>query len=705
MSLHNILAENMLRFGVKNLNENELILLQNKSKKDFYSDYTYINEYGELVESTNLKLLLEKPTDPPTPDPDQTLDADQSTVYGQRGLRRLKSRVRRKIQSMPLMVKWAQWRTKRWLKKKGLPSRAELEAKDTDEVKNTGGYKEVLDLMYAKRTRDEGTIMYWYGAEVLGGEADPAAENQMSTVIQTLSAINNLPIQSTTAEPYTLNISSFIEKLQEMQKQNIFLSGEDLMEIFSDDASSALNWLFTAVATGKDPNGVTYTIDDTFLTKLAAEYNKMGDEENPDPNLFYNDMKRDLARLQNFATKLVLGAAGAGGEEGGSSTYSVEMTPQDKIDMLPRIIEQHRKNVEEVPSLTWQDYTSFYIAPGAAEIKANLLKVQKKQADGSQIEAYASYYSYPDNPNDPASQNVIYGNLDDETTWSDTTAFEAEMKRRIDAIVNNGGEIYRIEYNAGARSSAVGTMKYSKSAKPSSAEKTQGNIQLCKDRATGITTAMKPVIDKLLPALAEGAKELKTPNLHPNRGPGWYEYDPVGTADASGKTYGNGYGPLYNKYYKGFKQEEKDDNVDKVTPRYFYAGRNNSTAYDAFKLTFGYRYPDEPVPTQAMLQQEYETIFGPHRGTYAGYVLFYTKKPEIPPTPPTEEIDAKIETAGKWFFSLDYTYVSFGDFKYSIKSRWKRFKRKIKRFKLPRLGLLSGGGVAENLVHICDAYN
>lgn len=693
MSLERLLAENMLRFGVKNLTKSEIISISVKAGHDIYSDYTYVNEHGNLVESANLKLLLEQET------------SDSSSLSKQSKLRKFGSKVRRGVQSTPLAVKWANWRQKRWIKRKGLPTRAILEAKDTEQVRNTPGYKEIIDLLYNKRTRDEGSILYWYGAEVLGGEADPEAEAQAQNIVTRLQSINGAKIGASQADvdPVSLDLTKFIEKLEELRKQKIYLTGYDLIEIFGSDASKSLNWLFTAIATGKDPNDdFTYSFSDgeNFLRDLEANYN-LDTGENIDQ--FYNDIKLDLARLQNFSTKMVLGAAGAD-QTGGNATFVVAMKPEDKLAMIPRVMEQHRLNLQENSNLTWQDYTSFYIAPGSAEIKVNLLKTTTTNAEGAEQEAYASYYSYPDNPNDPATQNVIYGNQDDETQWSDTSAFEAEMKRRIDAIINNGGEIYRIEYNAGARSSAVGTMKYGGK---DNASKTKGNVQLCTERATGITTAMKPVIDKLLPNLPAGAKELKQPNLHANRGPGWYEYDPDGTADAGGKTYGSGYGPLYNKWYTALS---KSAYKALQIPRTFYAARNDNPSYDRLKSYYEPLAPEVkkqlgPMPTQQQIQAEYEAIFSPHRGTYAGYVLFYTTKPNVPPKSPQEDIDAKIELSGEWFFSLNYDVVTFGDFTNTIKSRWKRFKKRIKRFKIPKLSLMSGGGVVENLVHICDAYN
>jgi hypothetical protein len=695
MDLQKILAENMLRFKVKNLNDSQILSISRKAGFDIYSDYTYINEHGDLTESTQLKLMLEQ-TEEPT-----FADSDSSTLSKQSKLRKVGSKVRRSIQATPLMVKWAQWRQKKWVKRKGLPTRETVENADTDQVRNTPGYKEILDLLYGKRTRDEGSILYWYGAEVLGGEADPQAEQEMKNVINTMKQIDGAEIKGSDAdaEPIVLNLTGFISKLEEMAKQKVYLTGYDLIQIFSKDSSNALNWLFTVVATGKDEDGFAYKFGNqqSFMNDIDANYNS-NKEGNVDQ--FYNDMKLDIPRLQNFSTKLIMGAAGEG-NEGGNATFALEMEEKDKLAMIPRVMEQHRLNLEEKPNLTWQDYTSFYIAPGESEIKVNLVQFTKTNAKGDEQEAFASYYSYPDNPNDPATQNVIYGNKDDETSWNDTSGFAAEMKRRIDAIVADGGEIYRIEYNAGARSSTVGTTKYGGN---DVASKTKGNIQLCTERALGITTAMKPVIDQLLPNLPDGAKVLQKPNLHPNRGPGWYEYDPNGTEDAAGKTYGTGYGPLYNKWYTNLKGYKKFQ-----IPRSFYSARNANAVYDNLKQIYQPLDPKikaalGPMPTQADIEKEYQTIFGPHRGTYAGYVLFYTMKPDTPPASPSQDIDAKIQTAGAWYFSLDYDVYTWGDFKRVVKSRWKRFKRRIKKFKIPKLSLLPGGGVIENLVEKCDAY-
>jgi hypothetical protein len=708
MSLERILAENMLRFGVKNLSDSDVNTVLVKSSHNIYSDYTYINEWGELVETADLKLMLENQLN--EQDPDEPEENDSGVISRQTGLRRVASKVRRAIQRTPLMTKWQAWNQKKWLKRKGLPSRSVFEENDSDEVRNTPGYKEIVDLLYGKRTRDEGSILYWYGIDVLGGQADPEASSQMSAVIDRMNQLNGASIKSTKdgSQDITLDLSGFIAKLEEMQKQNVYVTGADLITIFDTEASPALNELFSAIATGKNADGdYTYNLSSpAVITDIAENYNNSFDPYQADA--FYDAMAVDLKRLQNFATKLVL--ATGGGEVG---TFSTSMQDKDKLAMIPRVLARHQENLQTNPKLTWQDYTAFYIAPNEATIKANLIKLTKTDAGGEQ-EAFASYYSYPDNPNDPAAKDAIYGNSDNETTWKNTSEFEAEMKRRIDAIVSNGGEIYRIEYNAGARSSAVGTLFGGLDPNASMAQKTEANVNLCAKRAEGITTGMKPIIDKLLPNLEEGAKALQKPNLHPNRGPGWYDYNLTGTADANGKTWGKGYGPIFTELVNrlgGYEKAKKARGSKYVAnPSRFYICRRDAAAYAELKKYFeetsgpGSVNAGMKIPTQADIQNEYEATFGPHRGTYAGYVLFYTMK-EKPVPKPEEEIDAKIETAGTWSFTLNYDVYTWGDFKRVIKSRWKRFKRKIKKFRLPKLKLLPGGGVAENLVHICDAYN
>ena len=708
MSLERILAENILRFGVKNLTDSDVNTVHVKASHNIYSDYTYINEWGELVEATDLRLILESRLNEQDPDePDQGEEGDSGTRSSQSGLRRVGSKIRRAIQGTPLMAKWQAWNQKRWVKRKGLPSRSVLEAKDTDEVRNTPGYKEIVDLLYGKRTRDEGSILYWYGIDVLGGSEDPEAKQQMTDVIQRMEKINGAKITSVdpNKDDITLDLTGFIDKLKEMQQQNVYLTGGDLMTIFDTETSLVLNELFSAIATGKNAEGdYTYSLDSpTIMADMDTNYSVANDIQKQ-PDAFYDAMAVDLKRLQNFATKLVLGAGNQA-----IGTFAVQMQPKDKLALIPRVLAMHQENVQENRNLTWQDYTSFYIAPNSATIKANLVKFTKTDASGEQ-EAFASYYSYPDNPNDPAAMNAIYGNSDNETTWQNTSEFEAEMKRRIDAIVNNGGEIYRIEYNAGARSSAVGTLYGGLDNTANVSQKTQANIKLCEDRATGITTGMKPVIDKLLPKLEEGAKALQKPNLHPNRGPGWYQYNLQGTPDANGKTWGKGYGPIFTEILAklgGYEKAKSGFGKYAMHPQKFYICRNNAAAYADLKTRMEEMMAGAlkgmKMPTQADIQKEYEAIFGPHRGTYAGYVLFYTMKSK-PPTPPEEEIDAKIETAGTWSFSLNYDVYTWGDFTRVVKSRWKRFKRKIKKFKLPKLQLLPGGGIVENLVKECDAY-
>ena len=58
-------------------------IVSRKAGFDIYSDYTYINEHGDLTESTQLKLMLEQ-TEEPT-----FADSDSSTLSKQSKLRKV----------------------------------------------------------------------------------------------------------------------------------------------------------------------------------------------------------------------------------------------------------------------------------------------------------------------------------------------------------------------------------------------------------------------------------------------------------------------------------------------------------------------------------------------------------------------------------------------------------------------------------------
>ena len=95
MNLEKILAENMLRFGVKNLNESDTTKLINEIHfnkfLDYYQDSTYFNSHNELVYAT------------------LTLSEQQTK------LRALMARGRRAVQKIPFMVSWQQWRVNRFI--------------------------------------------------------------------------------------------------------------------------------------------------------------------------------------------------------------------------------------------------------------------------------------------------------------------------------------------------------------------------------------------------------------------------------------------------------------------------------------------------------------------------------------------------------------------------------------------------------------
>jgi hypothetical protein len=103
-------------------------------------------------------------------------------------------------------------------------------------------------------------------------------------------------------------------------------------------------------------------------------------------------------------------------------------------------------------------------------------------------------------------------------------------------------------------------------------------------------------------------------------------------------------------------------------------------------------------------------VYGPFRGTYAGYSLYYyTEKPKVPEPQVEPEVDVDIKKAGTWFFALEYDVITTTEIISStvrfIKSRWRKLKRKIRKIDLNKFKFAGGGGTGECLVCICDAYN
>lgn len=629
--------------------------LVSENTKDYFKDSTYFNSDGFLIESFSINEQTE--------------------------LRQAMSKARTAIQSIPLMVKWQNWRQKKFLKKKGLPTKEDLMAKDSDAVKNTPGYKTVIYLMYNKRTMDKFSISYWYGLPALGGDENPEDKIEMGQLITLLERYDGaeVPTGYENEEPTKIDLTSFIDVLKKLYDQQIYLTNDDILEIFDVDSTSALSAIFGLAITGQY-NGKDYDL------------NTLGDAfKDYEGSNFAYVLKKDLAKLVNFSSKLQIAAGGTEGKGKSKkgamdsiATYEVSMNDEDKIKIINGVQTKIQEDKQKYPDLRIEDYTSFVIFPDELSIKSNIIKGKETVSGVGQVEITALYYSYPDNPNDAKTANVIFGNNDDVTTWNNPQGFSENFSARVNAITSTGGIIYRVEYNAGARSSKVGTKKYTGNIKnPSQAQKTAGNIKLCEERAEAIVSGIEPIIKQLLPNAATAKQK---PNLHPNQGPGWYEYD-----DSEGK-----YGPLFIEYYQKMNGD--------VNPVDFYTAKDDETKLDRIS------YKLNKDVTKEQIRVEYEQVYSPFRGTYAGYSLFYyTENPNKPEPEKEPEVDVDIKKTGTWDFALEYDVITADEIISStvrfIKSRWKKVRRKIRKIDLNKFKFASGGGTGECLVCICDAYN
>jgi hypothetical protein len=217
-------------------------------------------------------------------------------------------------------------------------------------------------------------------------------------------------------------------------------------------------------------------------------------------------------------------------------------------------------------------------------------------------------------------------------------------------------------------------MKAKKAATASEYDKTLANESLaaarCKSILEAINKSVLPTIqsqtdmgiDKVNyskisivtdPTIKDGAF------VHANAGPGWYEYDLIGSSDTFK---GSGYGPLYTNLYQLLKTNKPRINgVDLFSyysiPRYFYICRSQkdpeplkrlTNLLTALKNSDPKKYSSITIPTQQQIEAEYQNVFGPFRGSFAGFMIGTVKSTSTPEPEKQPNLDAKIKKYGNF---------------------------------------------------------
>ena len=575
-----------------------------------------------------------------------------------------------------------------WAKSQGLPTPKQLmenDRKKSPAVVNHPAYKDTITLMYRKKIRNENAILCWYyGEGFTGGSESPKDKKSAEKLISTFKQLENYG--SYKSEGF----KNFVKELEKLFAQGIYVSLDVMSDTIGDE--SALSELL------KSQNQVAYvnvgSYDNSNFIKLTPavkkQYNLYGDiYQGKGKNSYYISRKDG----NNLSVKYKEGdgkiskqdansAAGVNEEmfnnlafelknlavEGGVAV-GIEMSDDTKLSILQYVEDSANEAGQNILKAT-----SFDIQTKDVGIDKSGIILDTQIIEEGQTLIFA--FQYPDKNDKQALRTAIY-NMDDGTQIpaEGISRIQGAIESGIQSVKNAGFEITAVGRYAGASTSRVGTKFGSEDGTSSEAN----NVTLAKERCKSMNLEVDKIIGSLLPGV-----EITTTDdiIQANQGPGWYT---TKGADVNG--------PLYNQWVSGLSNllnalDKARDN--KFTNRFrtdspfapinFYVYRLNSTykncpwtkeglkriisTYKSYgknssadtkavidaaqKALLSYQYP-----TQQQVQDEYEAIYSPYRGSWVTFMLGGIKRVKTPPKELTVK-DIEISAHGSWECSITF---------------------------------------------------
>lgn len=631
----------------------------------------------------------------------------------------------------------------RWAKKQGLPTPKQLmenDQKKSPAVVNHPAYKDTITLMYRKKIRNENAILYWYyGEGYTGGKESPEDRKSAEKLISIMKQLESYGTYKSEG------FKNFVKELEELFAQGIYVSLDVMSETIGDESS--LSELL------KSQNQVAYvnvgTYENSNYVKLTpsvkSQYNLYGDimqgkgknnyyilrkngnaltviYKEDDGKITNQDANRATGLDENIFNSLAFELKNLAAE--GGVAVGLEFTDQDKLSILDYVESEAQYAGKKI-----LDATSFDLQTENVGVdKSGIIEDLKTIKEG---ETVGFAFQYPDKNDSNALKNSIY-NLDDkiEIPAEGVERIRGAVQDAINTVTSNGFKITKFARYAGSTTSRVGTNFGSEDGTTSEAN----NVKL----ATARCEAMNAVVDKVVTDLLPGIEVETTDNIvKANQGPGWYSIkgDQVN-------------GPLYNQWTNSLSTllNALDDAQDsQFTNRYrtdspfapinFYVYRLNKTFNNcpwtkeglkkiistykargkfersmavvdaAQKALLNYQYP-----TQQQVQDEYESVYSPYRGSWISFGILGYKEVVTPP----EQVkikDIEVSAHGDWVCAITFPEKNEPeepgkpkrDFDLPpLKIEWPKLKIK-KIFKFHGLG----GGVpfVNNVKQLCDAYN
>jgi len=715
MNFEQILRENILRFGTKNLNEN----IKNK-------------------------LMLEQDPNEELPDPLENPE-DAEISYNKKTLKQRINQTAATAKKVigtatlvaPLSKIIRNRLFKRYVTKNGIPTKEQLIAKDSDRVKSHPAYQQTIDLMYrdkrtlknASRYMNQGyggakqtaglPVLYWYGVPALGGEANPEDQKSMEALLNMMASNKELMISKMTDDTkkseFNSNITLLINGLKELYDSGVYITTQDLL-----DATSGQWW------------GV-------ILNQLLSAPNTWTDN-----TAWYEDdaSMSLISKTKSFLAAIKLGIADSGITPKGeklrnmeiTATATLQLSDDEKLNILTMFQERSEEVGKPIIDATYWDIESAGIG-----IKTNkAIETTTVKGQKGAVEVTYQFFTLPADPNGPEARNAFFGNSDNETVVNQDgiSKMNSLLNGLIDEAKKQGQQVVSVQYCAGAKTSAVGTtfgMSSKQKVSAGEEQKTQANVSLANARCTSI---LKSINDSVLPSIKSqpnmGDDKVAYSTIsaavggnkgrfaYPNCGPGWYEYSPAGTSD---KHKGTGYGPIFNNIYNILKTNNpKINNIALFeyynTPRSFYICRNQPVAYKtlvgyltALKNSDSKKYGSLQIPSAQQIEAEYQSVFGPFRGTYAGFLIGTVVATETVSNPEVDKaLEVEIEKFGEFEAIIDWTSrfktltTRIGTW---VVTTWKNSWKWVKKIELPKLPNNPSGflGAVQSVEHLCNAYD
>lgn len=568
----------------------------------------------------------------------------------------------------------------RWAKKQGLPTPKQLmenDQKKSPAVANHPAYKDTITLMYRKKIRNENAILYWYyGEGFTGGKESPEDKQSAEKLINTFKQLESYGTYKSDG------FKNFVKELQELYNQGIYVSVDVMTDTMPD--YTGLSKLL------KSQDKVAYVQNGSRWEKLTPEfkgkYGIKGDIRGTGKNLYvvswdgtqmsvkYKEADLEISpedakaatgvdeeMFNNLAFELKNLAA-----EGGVAV-GLEFTDQDKLSILDYVESEAQYAGKKI-----LDATSFDLQTENVGVdKSGIIEDLKTIKEGETI-GFA--FQYPDKNDTDALKNSIY-NIDDgtEIPAEGVNRIKGAVQDAINTVTANGFKITQFARYAGSTTSRVGTKYGSEDGVSSEAN----NVTL----ATARCEAMNAVVDGIVADLLPGVEVVTSENIvKANQGPGWYSIkgDQVN-------------GPLYKKWSDSLSilLDALDEVQDsQFTNRYrtdspfapinFYVYRLNSTYKNcpwtkeglkkiisywkargkfersmavvdaAQKALLNYQYP-----TQQQVQDEYESVYSPYRGSWVSFGILGYKEVVTPP----EQVkikDIEVSAHGDWVCAITF---------------------------------------------------